>query len=63
MERAGRIIKKKPLEHTISESSSATSLSSKTGKANNRDNDEVSVASESSSPAQKTVGLVIIGGK
>ena len=65
MERAGRIVQKpqKPLEHTISESSSTVSLSSKLEKAkkNDDDDDDVSVTSHSSSPAQKTVGLVIIG--
>jgi len=66
MERAGRIATKHPkkkIQHTLSESSSTATLSQKDpGSRRNSLNDgEAESDSESSSPAQKTVGLVVVG--
>lgn len=66
MERAGRISMKQPkkkLQHTLSESSSTATLSQKDpgSRRNSLNEGEVESDSESSSPAQKTVGLVVVG--
>jgi len=60
MERAGRIVKKpqKPLEHTISESSSTASLSSNVEKAKEDPDDDGGSATTQSSAV---VGLIVIG--
>ena len=66
MERAGRITAKPPkkkMQHTLSESSSTATLSQKDpGSRRNSLNDGAAESdSESLSPAQKTVGLVVVG--
>lgn len=66
MERAGRISTKQPkkkFQHTLSESSSTANLSQDDpgSRRNSLNGGEVESDSESSSPAQKTVGLVVVG--
>lgn len=66
MERAGRISTKQPkkkLQHTLSESSSTATLSQKDAgsRRNSLNEGDAESDSESSSPAQKTVGLVVVG--
>ena len=66
MERSGRISTKQPkkkLQHTLSESSSTATLSQNDpgSRRNSLNEGEAESDSESSSPAQKTVGLVVVG--
>ena len=66
MERAGRFGTKQPkkkLQHTLSESSSTATLSQKDpgSRRNSLNEGEAESDSESSLPAQKTVGLVVVG--